>query len=232
MRRGSKFILFIVLLTGLATLVLVAARTRFIADRWNLLAPLDLTLEPNLLTNAKLWMMEGDQAACVTALRKAAAVIHEMPLRTERPGCVRDGTVLISKLSEASIEPEEMRCDIALRLYLLERHGIQPLARRHFGTGVDRISHFGSYACRNMRGGNRLSEHATANAFDISGFSLADGRMVTLKKDWTSGSASARFLRDVRVRACLLFNMVLSPDYNADHAGHFHVDMGWFMGCH
>ena len=69
-----------------------------------------------------------------------------------------------------------------------------------------------------------MSEHATANAYDIAGFKLADGRMVTLKQGW-NGSAGT-FLRDLRLSACLLFNMVLSPDYNADHADHFHFDMG------
>jgi hypothetical protein len=121
---------------------------------------------------------------------------------------------------------------VALRLYLLERHVIQPLARRRFDSGVTRISHFGSYSCRTMRGGSRLSEHATANAFDIAGFELANGRTITLKRDWTSAGTPSRFLREVRLGACSLFNMVLSPDYNADHADHFHVDMGLFRGCH
>jgi hypothetical protein len=139
---------------------------------------------------------------------------------------------VVSRLSQASLKPEEMRCDLALRLYLLERHGLQPLARHHLGADIDRIEHFGSYSCRTIRGGRRLSEHATANAFDIAGFRLSNGRTISLKKDWPAGGPSGRFLREARDAACLMFNMVLSPDYNADHADHFHIDMGWLRGCH
>jgi hypothetical protein len=53
-----------------------------------------------------------------------------------------------------------------------------------------------------------------------------------LKTGWRGGGAPAAFLHDIRARACLLFNLVLSPDYNTDHADHFHLDMGWLMGCH
>ncbi|MFN3798647.1 MAG: extensin family protein, partial [Sphingobium yanoikuyae] len=34
----------------------------------------------------------------------------------------------------------------------------------------------------------------------------------------------AAFLRDVRDGACGLFSTVLSPDYNAAHRDHFHLD--------
>lgn len=228
----SRFWTSIILLLMAATVLVAAARMRLIPDRYNPLAPIDLTQPPNVMTDAKLWMMTGDTPACMAALKSAGVALKEMPERSGRPGCLRSGTVLLSKFSRAQIIPEEMECDMALRLYLLERYDIQPLARQHLGTGVERINHFGSYSCRTIRGSRRMSEHATANAFDISGFKLANGQTITLKKDWTSGNAAARFLRDVRVSACLLFNMVLSPDYNEAHADHFHVDMGWFMGCH
>ena len=232
MRTRSRALSFFLILAALTALVLMAARLRLIADRYNPLAPIDLTQPPNILTSTKLWMIADNARACVTALRRAGVAVQEMPERRERPGCERVGTVTISRLSQARIESEEMGCDIALRLYLLERHAIQPLARRELGSSVARIEHFGSYSCRTISGSSRLSEHATANAFDLAGFRLANGTSVTLKTGWTSGGAQARFLRDVRARACLLFNMVLSPDYNSDHADHLHLDMGWFRGCH
>ena len=207
-------------------------RLELVPARYNPLLPLDLAEAPGLLTDAKLWVISGDTKACIATFRRAGIDVRPMPEQTRQPGCIRDGTVMVSKLSSASIGAEEMRCDVALRLYLLERHVIQPLARLRLDSPVTRITHFGSYSCRNMRGGSRLSEHATANAFDISGFELANGRNITLKRNWTSADASGRFLREVRLGACSLFNMVLSPDYNADHADHFHVDMGLFRGCH
>ena len=123
-------------------------------------------------------------------------------------------------------------CDMALRLYLLERHDMQALARSHFGAAISRLHHFGSYSCRTIRGSWRMSEHATANAFDLAGLRLTDGRTISLKQGWNSPGPPANFLHALRNRACQLFNMVLSPDYNADHADHIHMDMGWLTGCH
>jgi hypothetical protein len=229
-RRRLLFLAILILLAA-ATLY-VAARLEILPDRYNPLRPIDLAETPGLMTDVKLFLMSGDARACRAALRKAGVAFKEMPARSESPGCEREDTILIGQLSQAQLRPEEMRCDVALRLYLLERHGIQPLARAQLGASVQRISHFGSYSCRKKRGGSTMSEHATANAFDISGFVLADGRQITLKKDWTRNGATGSFLRDVREQACTWFNMVLSPDYNSDHADHFHVDMGWFPGCH
>jgi hypothetical protein len=231
MRHSWLKILVVLLLAAVGSLF-AASRGGWIASKYDPLAPLDLADPPNPVTAFKLWMMDGNTGACVAAMRNAGVSIKEMPRRTDKPGCIRDGTVVISQLSRASLPAEEMGCGIALRLYLLERHDIQPLARKHFGKDVAQIKHFGSYSCRTIAGSNRLSEHATANAFDISSFSLADGSVISLKRHWPTNGASSRFLKELRGRACLLFNMVLSPDYNEAHADHFHVDMGWFMGCH
>ena len=233
MKRSRGFGLVIVLLVAGVSVLLAALHFRFIADRYNLFLPLDLSQPPNFIADAKLWLIADDTSACIAALGRVGVSVKPMPRQSSKAGCARDGTVLVSTLSEASIRDEEMRCDVALRLYLLERHVIQPLARRYYSSGVTRITHFGSYSCRTMRGSSwRMSEHSTANAFDISGFKLANGKMLSLKKDWTAGGPSARFLRDIRAGACNLFNMVLSPDYNAAHADHFHVDLGLFRGCH
>ena len=65
----------------------------------------------------------------------------------------------------------------------------------------------------------------------IFNYQATHGQEITLKRDWLSGTASGRFLRDVRNGACELFNLVLSPDYNADHADHLHFDMGRYRSC-
>ena len=76
-----------------------------------------------------------------------------------------------------------------------------------------------------------MSQHATANAFDIAGFELADGRAVNLLSHWDGKGPEAQFLREVRDGLCEWFNVTLSPDYNALHADHFHVDMGPYLSC-
>ena len=117
-------------------------------------------------------------------------------------------------------------CPVAAALALWERDVVQPAARRHFGSRVVRIDHAGSFSCRRLygRAEGPFSEHATADAIDILGFRLADGRRISVLRDWRGDEAEAAFLRDVRDGACDLFSTVLSPDYNRAHADHFHFD--------
>ena len=51
--------------------------------------------------------------------------------------------------------------------------------------------------------------------------------------DWSGDTPESRFLHEVRDGACDLFATTLSPDYNAAHRDHLHLDqaargaMGW-----
>jgi len=95
------------------------------------------------------------------------------------------------------------------------------------------VDHLGSFACRNVynRKQGRLSQHATANALDISGFRLQDGQRIVLARDWQADGQKAKFLREVQQAACESFSTVLGPDYNAAHHNHFHLDMGRWQIC-
>lgn len=226
--RMSWAALVVAVVAGLA--LVWASSARVIPDRYNLLVPLDPTLPLDLASDAKLWLADKDGRLCRDGLRQAVN-FETMAARAGPPGCARRDTVTIGNLWQARLRPEEMNCTIALRLYLLERHVIQPAARRHFNSAVATIAHFGSYSCRTIAGSRRLSEHATVNAIDLAGFRLANGRQISLKKDWTGAADARAFLREVRDGACTLFNTTLSPDYNAAHADHFHLDMGLFHTC-
>ena len=83
----------------------------------------------------------------------------------------------------------------------------------------------GSYSCRNIAGSGKLSEHAHANAIDVSAFVLADGRRITVENNWKSGRREMQFLAAIHDSACKRFGTVLSPNYNAAHRDHFHLDM-------
>jgi hypothetical protein len=105
---------------------------------------------------------------------------------------------------------------------------VQPAAQARFGQRVAQINSMGSYACRGMNNqrGAQLSEHSFGNALDIGGFVLADGREITLVRDWWRGDEQARaFLMDVHRGSCGHFSTVLSPGSNAFHYNHIHVDL-------
>ncbi len=50
--------------------------------------------------------------------------------------------------------------------------------------------------------------------------------------DWPrEATDEAAFLREARDGACRYFNATLSPDYNAAHRDHLHLDQGRFRMC-
>lgn len=191
----------------------------------------DLNAAPNLLTPFKLKLIDSSAENCRAAFARAGKTVAIEPERTDGAQCIKQGTIKLASLSTATLRIEETRCAIAARLFMWEYNVVQPAARKYFNEPVTEILHFGSYSCRNIRGSSATSEHATANAFDISGFRLRSGKLVTLKQQWQGSQPQAEFLRDVRDGACDYFNVVLSPDYNADHHDHLHVDMGWYRTC-
>ena len=88
-----------------------------------------------------------------------------------------------------------------------------------------------SYMCRNVNNGSggNLSFHALADALDVVGFKLEDGRFVTVEGGWTDAlSSEGRLLRFAHDSACAHFTTVLGPEANAEHHDHLHVD----LGCH
>ncbi len=91
--------------------------------------------------------------------------------------------------------PPTVSCAMLLPLKRWVEKALQPLAERHLSSRVTSIRVISSYACRTRYGrkGARMSEHAFANALDISGFELADGGKVSLLKHWgpTERDASA-----------------------------------------
>jgi hypothetical protein len=199
--------------------------------RYDPLAIPDLAETPHWLTDYQFKLVDFDFQGCVSAINRAGVRAAPLPAAYPAPGCERTDMVKLPRLSRAAIDPEEMRCSVAARLYMWERHVLQPAARRFLGEEIARVEHFGSYSCRTISGRSSMSQHATANAFDISGFRTASGRQISLKRDWQGADREARFLRVARDGLCDWFNLTLSPDYNEAHEDHFHVDMGWYRSC-
>ena len=225
-----------------------------IPERWNPWAPLRIDAAPNFLTRFKLMRASDDRAACQAALAQAGMRLTPLEDRVTGENCGFDNAVRIERTSVAVGEPFSLTCRAALSLAMWERHVLQQAAQAQLGSRVKRIEHFGSYACRNLYGeaGRRRSQHATADALDVAGFVLEDGRRISVVGDWKreagpqqadapAGEAVAqdaapstpesRFLRQVHDGACEYFDAVLGPEYNRAHADHFHFDRGRARVC-
>ncbi|WP_439853651.1 extensin-like domain-containing protein [Pseudomonas yamanorum] len=202
-------------------------------DDWNPWAPLDVRASPNLLTRFKLGRLQDDPALCDQVLKTSGLRVTHQADSPADAACPLRNTLRVQGAEVGLSSSFLASCPLAVAFALFERHSLQPAAQAVFGQTVTRVDHLGSFACRNIynRADGRLSQHASANALDIAGFSLADGRTISVLKDWPGDGESARFLRQVRDGACKDFNVVLSPDYNAAHRNHFHLDMGRWWVC-
>jgi hypothetical protein len=140
--------------------------------------------------------------------------------------CQVDTAVRVSRVEAGLNHPVVMSCALASRLDEFEREVVQPLAAAELGHRVVRINHLGSFSCRAINGGSRLSQHALGRAIDLAGFRLSDGSTVSVERDWNERGAKRLFLHRLARRACSYFSVVLTPDSNAEHYDHIHLDIG------
>ena len=170
--------------------------------------------------------------ACLSSLGATQANFTPLADQYYGAGCSTLGAVRLGwlkgddgKVDLANLGP--VSCPVANALQGWARYGVDRAARQILGSPLARIETMGSYSCRNVAGSSRLSAHATANAVDVAAFRLADGRRISVQADWNSSSPQTRaFLRTVRDSACKRFGTVLTPDYNAAHRDHLHLEPG------
>jgi hypothetical protein len=203
-----------------------------ISPQYNPWALLDPSAPPNLLTPYKIFRIKRNPELCLRALRQTGIEFH--PFADQPRGeCPLVNIVYVSKAGVSFNQSFMASCALAAGWEIFRHNTLQQAAKKHFNQPVSRIEHIGTYSCRNVRKRGRLSEHGRANAIDITAFVLADGTRISVKADWNDAGRSQRsaFLRDIHQGACQTFNVVLGPDYNADHYDHFHFDMGGFWIC-
>jgi hypothetical protein len=204
-----------------------------IPDRHNPWAPLRIDEPPGWLTRLKLARVGRDAALCASVLAQAEMRYTPLPDKNVGPGCGFSNAVLVQASSVRLNPAFALSCRAAVSLALWERHVLQPAAQAHFGRRAERLEHFGSFACRNVYGRSDAprSRHATADALDIAGVVLSDGRRIRIVRDWADDDTAARFLRELHAGACRFFDAVLGPEYNAAHRDHFHVERGGVSVC-
>lgn len=217
---------------NLAMALLVAGALVLAAKGWldahpgdNPWAPLDLRDPPGWATPRKLAEVRSAPDICRAVLaRSDVAFVDLDPAGTG--ACARPDRIVLEDAMRLAPAKPPTTCAVGAALTMWMDATVEPAARELLGSPVRSIEHFGAYSCRRMygRGSGPWSEHATGNAIDIAAFVLADGRRIRVLTDWDGDGAKAQFLRRVRDGACDDFGTVLSPDYNAAHRDHLHLD--------
>lgn len=169
---------------------------------------------------------------CLATLEAARVRFTPVPDRvnSETCGLTAAGVLGPDLGTVARMAPAEptLTCETALAVSVWRRQSVEPAARELLGSDVVQIDHYGTYACRSVsnRPGARPSAHSRAAAIDIAGFRLRDGRRITVANDWSGPGPEAVFLRRIRDDACTIFGTALSPDYDAAHQDHLHLEPG------
>lgn len=166
---------------------------------------------------------------CHADLAALGVAFEPLPDRQFGPGCAIVGTVKLLDIGVPTTNLGAVRCGAARAYAGWARSAVAPAAYQILGSELAKIESMGSYSCRNVLGSaanaGKRSGHAIANAVDIGAFVLKDGRRITILGDWTSPDPKTReFLRTIHESACKRFGTVLSPDYNAAHRNHLHLE--------
>lgn len=196
--------------------------------------PLSLDHPVGMATRAKLMRATAEPDLCRAVLSEGGVAFRPAPDRRERDYCAIEDGVILRASGRLHPPGAVMACGEALSYLIWLRQEVQPAARELLGSPVAYVDHYGTYSCRRVSGGGeaaRVSQHARANALDMAAFRLEDGRTVSVRRQWRSGGPDGAFLRRVRDGACGVFSAVLSPDYNAAHADHLHLDRGPYRLC-
>lgn len=166
---------------------------------------------------------------CHNDLIREGVSFRVLPDTDHGAGCGVYGAVQLTDIGVPVTGITAMRCGAARAFAGWVRNAAVPGAYQMLGSELARVEGMGTYACRNVIGtgnrGDRRSGHALANAVDVAAFVLRDGRRVSVRADWNGPDEGRRdFLRRMRGSACRRFGTVLSPDYNAAHADHLHLE--------
>jgi hypothetical protein len=232
--RGSRVLLAPILLAVVGCIALMF-RLGLIPPALNPLPAIDLDERNAWFVDWRLAALKYNPDLCKRVLISPhidAQPIVDSPLHS---GCGWTNAVRMMRAGSVHVAFDKITCESAAALTLWLEHDVQQAAHEIFGLSIASVRSLGTYSCRNIVG-NPLakswrSEHATANAVDIGGFTLSNGRQVSVRAQWHGDSAEALFLRTAHDRACRYFHVVLGPDYNQAHYDHFHLDRGPFWRC-
>jgi len=139
------------------------------------------------------------------------------------PDAVQLQVVILPDQTRVAVTPPaSLRCSMAEQVAGWLRDDVAPTLAET-GPPLRVLDNFDSYECR---GRNRvraaaLSEHGRADALDVRGFRLADGREINL----TDIGVAKDLRQKIRASACTRFSTVLGPGSDGYHEEHIHLDL-------
>lgn len=223
--------------TGITLIIIGVAGEMFLEPRDLPWRPLDIDDRAGWSTDLKLAVIDMGPSSWCGRLIDRSKLLETTSLDSHDGdgGCGWSDAVHIDSSTGVTLTgkpPIAMQCSLAAGAHIWLTSA-DHRAREILGSGLARVHHVGTYSCRRMynRSSGPMSQHAYANAWDITGFELEDGRVVSVLKHWHAGGEEQAYLRAVRDDACRIFSIVLGPDYNAEHRDHLHVDMGMGLRC-
>ena len=188
--------------------------------------PMEAPASARHSTTDKKMSESSTSSACQLALIEHIAIAPIVPPIQEPGGCggddlVRLESIILQNGARVPLRPAAIvRCPLAKAIADWVRDDVALLV----DVGMIReIDIAGSYECRdrNRVSGERLSEHARANAIDVVGISLRSGVSLSFtdRRTW-------RELREkARISACSRFPTVLGPGSDGYHEDHIHLDL-------
>ncbi len=168
-----------------------------------------------------------EPSACQTRLAKIAT-FQPIPVLVGAGGCGAVDAVLLESITlpdqtKVPLMPAAtLRCPMAEAIAHWVREDVAPAVAK-IGPPLRGLDNFDSYECRgrNRVPGALLSEHGRANALDVRGFRLADGRTIEL----TDVNVDKAWREGIRASVCARFSTVLGPGSDGYHEQHIHLDL-------
>jgi hypothetical protein len=172
--------------------------------------------------------VKDEPSACRRRIADLLAVIEPLPMFGGPGDC---GATDVVKL-EAILQPDRSRVEVSppatLRCQMAEAlaHWVREdltAATAALGSAPRALDNYASYDCRgrNRQAGARISEHGLANAIDIRGVNLQNGKLA----GFTDRNLDRDFRETVRKSVCARFMTVLGPGSDGHHEGHIHLDL-------
>jgi hypothetical protein len=171
---------------------------------------------------------QAEADSCEAQLKTLGVVFEPQAPIQSAEACGAERPLKVSSVGGLELKPAIItRCEPARALAVWTKYILIPSAKLHLNAKPTALTTGDSYQCRTRRGGGefKVSEHAYANAVDITGVAFADHAAVPVMDRPDSADPARDFQAAIRGGACAYFTTVLGPGANSAHADHLHFDL-------